>query len=148
MFIGGYSAGHFFSEQFVGLLPFASAPTPVFPDASGKPHFGASWYGQTDVLTRIVRGYANDTMRALEKMGVPTTTLQDCMNTAPAHLPIIFDGMPLQDAIDLADYLTSAVIGSQRFCAGPAGCGGPVDIAVIRPANFAWARHKAWPPGE
>ena len=45
----------------------------------------------------------------------------------------MFDGMPLQDAVDFANYAVQLTIGRFRFAAGVPVCGGNVDIAVITP---------------
>lgn len=50
--------------------------------------------------------------------------------------------MPLQDAIDFAAYLVHVVKGRFRFVVGPKVCGGPVDIAVVKPGKFEWIRRK------
>lgn len=59
-------------------------------------------------------------------------------------LPLIFNGMPLQDGIDFAEYCVQVVIGRYRFGPGAPLCGGDIDVAVIRPNSFKWSRHKQW----
>ena len=53
-----------------------------------------------------------------------------------------FDGMPLQDAIDLSVFLTNVAIGHSRFAIGPPVCGGHVDVATISHRGFRWIRRK------
>jgi hypothetical protein len=52
--------------------------------------------------------------------------------------------MPLQDAIDFAEYAVEVVVGRFRFGHGPPLCGGDTDIAVVTPGNFEWAKRKLW----
>ena len=56
---------------------------------------------------------------------------------------IIFDGMPLQDAIDFAVFLTNVAIGQSRFMVRPPVCGGHVDVATISHRGFNWVRQKS-----
>lgn len=55
---------------------------------------------------------------------------------------ILFDGMPLQDAIDFGVYLANVTIGHSRFVVGPPVCGGHVDVATISHRGFSWVRQK------
>jgi hypothetical protein len=61
-----------------------------------------------------------------------------------AMWPIIYEGMPLQDAIDLAVYLVNVTIGHSRFAVGPPVCGGQIDVATITSRGFQWIRRKSW----
>lgn len=54
----------------------------------------------------------------------------------------MFDGMPLQDAIDLAAFLANVTIGHSRFVIGPPVYGGHVDVAAITHNGFSWVRQK------
>ena len=65
----------------------------------------------------------------------------------PIQYPVSFDGMPIQEAIDYAEYLVKTVIGRFRFTLGPELCGGDVDIAVVTPQAFTWVQRKSWHGG-
>ena len=58
--------------------------------------------------------------------------------------PIIYQGMPLQDAIDLAVYLIDGTIGHSRFAVGPPVCGGQIDVATMTHRGFRWVKRKDW----
>lgn len=45
---------------------------------------------------------------------------------------INFSAMPIQDAMDMASFLTKVQIQMDRFLSGIGQCGGPIDIAVIK----------------
>jgi len=61
-----------------------------------------------------------------------------------------FQTMTLQDAVDYAIFLIKTTIDMQRFSDGIvmapgaiAGCGGPIDVAVIQPnSGLQWVQQK------
>lgn len=145
LFIGGYSDNEFFADEFVFKLPASTGLVKVRPDKpDGSPNFGADWYGMTDALTRLIKGFDPAALDDLIKRGVDVNIVQQWVNDAASELPLIFDGMPLQDAIDFAEYAAQVVLGRFRFGIGPALCGGDIDIAVITPTNYKWAKCKQW----
>jgi hypothetical protein len=51
----------------------------------------------------------------------------------------IYDGMPVQDAINFAAYILRVTIGFTEFSVGPSACGGPIQLATILPdQGFRW----------
>lgn len=145
MFIGGYSSGQFFSDQYSIELPHQNAWQIVFPDENdGHPYFGATWYGQIEALTRLIRGFDVASLSKLEERGVPAATIQEWVENDIPSLPLVFDGMPIQDAIDFAMYAANVTIGRFRFGAGVALCGGEIDVALLRPGGLQWAQRKQW----
>lgn len=145
LFVGGYSDGEFFSSQYSVELPAQRAWQAVRPDvAPGKPDFGAHWFGATDALQRLILGFDPPSLEKLVARGVDPKSVQAWVDAHDASLPLVFDGMPLQDAIDFAEWATTVVIGRWRFGLGAQLVGGDVDIAVIRPRSFHWAQRKQW----
>lgn len=147
LFMGGFSAGKFFPETYNALLPVERALKEGRPDREdGNPNFGANWYGQTDAIVRWHLGFAPELADSLIKQKGWTKEDVDTF-VKQFQYPVAFDGMPLQDAIDFADYLVRLVIGRFRFVLGVPTCGGPVDIAVLTPGQFTWVRRKEWRAG-
>lgn len=145
IFIGGYSHSQFFSEQFFCEWPNVTAWQTVQPNRpDGSQSFGANWFGQTDALSRLIHGYDRGGLDELIKRGVNKEIVQKWMDDRVSELPLIFNGMPLQDAIDFANYAVQLTIGRFRFAVGLPTCGGNVDIAVITPSTFQWAQRKQW----
>jgi hypothetical protein len=145
LFVGGYSDGEFFSSQFSVELPAQRAWTKVRPDsAPDVPDFGSNWFGASDALQRLILGFDPPALEKLVARGVDRGLVQAWVDAHEASLPIIFDGMPLQDAIDFAEWATAVVIGRWRFGMGAQLVGGDVDVAVIRPRSFQWAQRKRW----
>jgi hypothetical protein len=145
LLVGGYSSGDFFSDQYVVEFPTEIALTEVRPDkADGNKDFGANWYGMVDALQRLVLGYDVAALDILVQRGVDPAVLELWATDGSTMLPLIFDGMPLQDAIDFAEYAVQVVIGRHRFSIGMPVCGGEIDVAVITPSKFQWHRRKQW----
>jgi hypothetical protein len=56
---------------------------------------------------------------------------------------MVSPAMPLQDAIDLADYLVDLSIKYSRFMPGSPTVGGPVECAAIsKHEGFRWIKRK------
>jgi hypothetical protein len=105
---------------------------------------GASWIGQGDVVSRIIKGWDP----RLSGLGI----------VPPANTPqlngleyvIQWHTMTLQDAIDFATSMIQITISVQRFADGiqsqPGdipGVGGAIDVAVVRPGGrITWIRKK------
>jgi len=112
---------------------------------------GAMWVGQTDVLARIVKGYAPEIGNidfvkdalSKDKEGIlgQLNKLEYVINWAT---------ITVQDAIDFCVLMTRTTESIQRFSDGTfltpggiTGVGGEIDIAVITPEKgFAWLKKK------
>lgn len=144
-FIGGYSHGQFFSDQYQCRLPNQRDWNEVRPNKpDGSPSFGANWFGQIDAISRLVHGFDSKGIEELVKRGADKDIVQKWIDDHVPELQLVFDGMPLQDAIDFANYAVQLTIGRFRFAVGAPLCGGDVDIAVITPSAFQWAQRKQW----
>lgn len=90
--------------------------------------YGATWSGQTDVLSGII---------------APTLTIgPDMKPTQMLKPPIIWDAMPLQDAIEFSVYAIRTTIDTIRFQARPKNVGGPTDVLVLTPDGGSWIQRK------
>ncbi len=57
--------------------------------------------------------------------------------------------MPIQDAIDLAEFLVDLTTKFIRFCDGAQTVGGPIEIATItKHEDFKWIKRKHFFPRE
>ena len=145
MFVGGYSENEFFADSYSSEFPNNVTWTQVRPPKpDGRPSFGANWFGQIGPLLRLIKGFDPQALSELIKRGADKALVQQWVDDNVSELPLVFDGMPLQDAIDFANYVTQVVIGAFRFGLGPPLCGGDIDIAVITPTTFRWAQRKQW----
>ncbi len=142
--VGGYSSGAFFPDQFVFHIPHSTSIERIREDnQDGSPNFGANWFGQTDAITRMYKVFDPGVIRAIaQATNSDTDTIENILQQF--EYPVIFDGMPIQDAIDFVLWLINIVIGRFRFVVGAPTCAGDIDIAVIQPDEFNWVRRKSW----
>ena len=128
----------------------------TFPSGAAVRHFttesgGAIWRGQTDVVTRLIKGFdptlgqrvSNDTA-----LTYALQSLQPSMEGMEYVINLRF--MNLQDAIDLAVLLIRTTIDVQRLTNGLVsepgsfpGVGGPIEIALVTPDGFSWIQRAA-----
>ena len=143
MLISGYSSGKFFPEQWLFNLPNSNELEEIRPDVEGKPDFGANWFGLTDAIIRLHHGRDDRLIQLIENR-CKINKEEIIELTKELEFPVTFNGMPLQDAIDYAEYLVNVVIGRYRFVIGAPLCGGEIDVAIITPNQFKWIKKKSW----
>jgi hypothetical protein len=68
----------------------------------------------------------------------------DRLQSAEQHMQMEcrLRGMPLQEAVEFADYLGQVAIGYDRFCRGNPAVGGELDVVAIQPDGLHWYRRK------
>jgi hypothetical protein len=106
---------------------------------------GTLWRGQTDVITRMLKGVD------LAGLPLPVDELSDTI------MKRIFEGfealeyrhlfpITVHDAVDYASFLIRTTIDMQRFSDGTLampglvpGCGGPLQILVVERSRARWA---------
>ena len=89
---------------------------------------GASWGGEADVLSEILNPVfvKDNTGKFVE---LPKS-------------PVLWDAMPLQDAIDFAVYAIQTTTDTMRFQARPKTVGGPIDVLLITVDGAKFIRRK------
>ena len=115
---------------------------------------GAAWRGQSDVVTRIVRGVDLELLWRLAEVN-------DMHDRIEAVMPLLdecgyripFDSMNLQDGIDFAVLCIRTTIDVQRLTLGPVatapefswpGVGGPIEIATVTTVDgFRWVQRTS-----
>lgn len=91
-------------------------------------------------------GYGSLLPQVLEQnLGVPsadvTAVMQVIHNALSCNLS--HPAMPIQDAIDLAEFLVDTTIRFVRFNTGENSVGGPIEIAAItKHEDFKWVKRK------
>lgn len=90
--------------------------------------YGAGWGGETEVLTRLLNA-------------VKVYNGQDWIEMP--NVPIPWNFMAIQDAVDFAQYAVRTTIETIRFQQKEKTVGGPIDILVIRPGQSPqWIQKK------
>lgn len=113
--------------------------------------YGANWIGQTDVVSRIVKGWdprilnAPFVSEATKQKGQPEVEKQ--LNGL--EYAINWGAMTLKDAVDFTILAIQTTSAMQRFSDGiqadpgdMPGVGGPVDVLVITPDGPKWIQKK------
>jgi len=145
MVVAGYSQEEFFPEIWRFVLPFDSDGEVhnQRPDRDDKPDFGASWFGLIDPIVRLHWGRDDKAIQIIsDKFGIPAQDIREAL--LPLQYQIPFALMPLQDAIEYANYMLNVAIGAYRFKIGPELCGGQIEIAAITQREFRWISRKTW----
>jgi hypothetical protein len=121
--VAGYDAAG--KQRIFVVNVAANSPT----EANLKWQQGASWNGETDIVSRII----NDCW------------LSDDNGKASIHFPshvVPWNFFSLQDAIDFAVFAMPATIGAIRFQNRLKTVGGPIDLLVVKPGAATWAQRK------
>ena len=129
-------------------FPLLRIPKPLPQNTHDKQ--GAIWFGQTDVIQRLVKGY--DPLLG----GLPSVTSlneaqqkQFAQDLAGIEYLIPFNYFMLQDGIDFALTMVQTTVDMQRFSFGTSasmgaipGVGGTVDVIAVTPNELTWVRRK------
>lgn len=137
-FIGGYSTAEYLADEWEFELPDVRPLREV--RTSDK--FGSSWRGIPVPFERLFNGFDPRIRPALQKAGVSVKIIKEVFKVDNWRMPIVYDGMPVQDAINFAVYILEVTIGAATFELGPAQtCGGPLQVAAILPdKGWKWVR--------
>ncbi len=143
--VAGYSSSSELAEEYridVDDKGSCSLPKPVRP----KEECGAAWNGEPEAISRLILGFSPRLGEVLEKsLGVKPEQVQQAIQVITQHLavPVINDAMPVQDAIDLAEFLVDVTERFSRYTPGAATVGGPIEIAAItKHEGFKWVKRK------
>ncbi len=143
LWIGGYSSGADRPELFkIGVFD-GQAHEPVL--VAGEEQVGIWCGGQPDPVSRLINGFGYRLEGILKENGItPESHAKLYSELAPKlHLPLIHPSMPIQDAIDLAEFLGDVTKGVFRFRAVPEYVGGDIDIATVtKYERFRWIKRK------
>ncbi len=142
--IAGYSsrapmADEFKIEMRGGIL---DGPTRL----RTRDEIGMTWGGNPEAVNRLLAGVSLGLPIVLQNLfKIPPGQLPQVMATIQQNLqlPLVLPAMPLQDAIDLADFLVDLTIKFSRFMPGAPTVGGPIEIAAIsKHEGFRWIKRK------
>ena len=102
--------------------------------------------GQPEAIIRLLGGFGTGLGAVLQQdLGVPAAQVPKALEVIQSKLatPLVADAMPIQDAIDLAEFLVDLTIKYQRFMPGADTVGGPIKVAAItKHEGFKWVRRK------
>lgn len=138
--IAGFNDGEPYGRVYQFVIP--RQPKPQERHAGG---FGIAWGGQMEVINRLIKGYDFRIPTIIGKIFSPNKEqmkkLMDELNALQMSIPTPF--LPLQDCVDLAIFFIRSTIEAQKLTVMTRGCGGPIDIAVIRKQQgFKYVQEK------
>lgn len=139
----GYSSGAGLSEGWLVELRENDSPAPVKVIAQGDAKIQCG--GDPEVFSRLVLGHSLKLRDALVEGGVPESNVDTVLAglRAKMHIGLVEHPMPIQDAIELAEFLVNTTSTFTRFKRGAATVGGPVESAAItKHEGFKWVRRK------
>lgn len=142
--VAGYSSGQSMAEEFEISMRGTECPDPVV--VRPLPECGLKWAGMPEPISRLILGHGTGLAEVLEtRLGVPREQVQPAMQVIQQSLqaPLVVPPMPIQDAIDLAEFLVELTAKFYRFLPGAQSVGGPTEIAVItKHEHFKWIKRK------
>jgi hypothetical protein len=144
MFLAGYSTGMRLGERWALNIEGGLAQQPI---RLHKPEeVGINWGGEGgEAISRLILGHGGRLPDILRTVVNPPLAADQVLNVLAPQLqaPVIFAPMPIQDAIDLAEFLVRTAIQFSRFTPGPQVVGGPIQIAAItKHEGFKWIQRK------
>jgi hypothetical protein len=147
LMLAGYSAGEAQLGE-VWQIGFQNGVATAPQNMRSANPVGISWAGEAESLARLLMGFSPRLPQLLKAVTKPTPSEQDLsklMGFLGANLtaPLVFAPMPIQDTIELAEWLVQTAIMYCRFSPGAPVVGGPIESAAItKHEGFKWIRRK------
>jgi len=138
--VGGYSQGTAFSELWEVNYPGPPSPGSRLRQTMIPTYFGAGWNGIQIPFFRLHKGVDPRFEAQLQQLGVSQEVIQQAKQaTQGMEMQVIFDSMPVQQAIEFCRYILNVTIGYNKFEIGTPLTGEPVQVAVVTRRNpFRW----------
>jgi hypothetical protein len=144
LIVAGYSSGASMADEYQIIIRRGECDEPRLLRQNQET--GATWGGINEVLNRLMLGFSPKLPAALQaSLNLSEPQFRKVMldiQTATAF-PLVMPAMPLQDAIDLAEFMVDLTIKWVRFAPGAPTVAGPIEIAAIsKHEGFRWIRRK------
>ncbi|MCE7699793.1 MAG: hypothetical protein K8E24_013590, partial [Methanobacterium paludis] len=109
-----------------------------------KEEVGINCNGEPEAIQRLYAGYSSFLPLILEEAKLDGNKINEIQNLCfKLSAPMITPAMPIQDAIDLAQFLIETTINFSRFTPGAQTVGGPIEIAAVtKHEGFKWIKRK------
>lgn len=144
--VAGYSANEGMAEEYKIEMTPSGLKGPE--SLRKKEASGMTWGGEPEAVNRLVLGYDSRISQILQNnLGMPAAQVPMAIEVIQQGLmnltPMIFPAMPIQDAIDLAEFLVDVSTKFSRFIPGAPTVGGPIEVAAItKHEGYKWIRRK------
>jgi hypothetical protein len=121
----------------VSEVGVCSGPYNAIPEADGL-----LYRGEGEALHRLLRGWSEETLQALEQSGLADALFVERLE---AVAPLWNGQMPIQDGIDVVRYLIDVTAGFVRYSNRLNAVAPPVDLATITlHEGFRWVARKLY----
>lgn len=141
--VAGYSTNATMAEEFTVVMNRSDCTGPTRLREPSET--GLVWNGQPEAITRLVLGFGTALPDALATLGVDAASIEPAVEAMKNQLQVFLvqPAMPIQDAIELAEFLVDVTIKFVRFMPGAPTVGGPIEVAAItKHEGFKWIRRK------
>jgi hypothetical protein len=141
--IAGYSSGAALPEEYMLQIDQAGCGDPML--LRKEDQSGVNWNGEPEAIYRLLLGYSSFLPSALTSRLKMSDADKNTFASLLAELnaPVVQPAMPIQDAIDVAEFLVDSTIKFSRFTPGAATVGGPIEIAAItKHEGYRWIKRK------
>ena len=135
-----------YDAKGIGHIHEVKIPGPRRGDYSpNTTDHGTIWRGQTDVITRLLKGVDRSQLD-LPLDEFPEEVVDQIAEGLDALEYVLLFPITVQDAVDYSSFLVRTTIDMQRFSDGTfanpgliPGCGGPLQILVVERSRTIWA---------
>ena len=142
--IGGYGANGARGEIWK-LEIENGTPHPVMQLAKAEDDSRVVWGGQSTAINRLLIGFDHQVNIELVEKGLSEQDISDLKNKCST--PLVHSSMPVQDAINLADFLVDITKRYISFLPLANVVGGDTDIATVtKYESFKWIKRKHYYP--
>lgn len=133
LYVGGFSENEALGREYEFLLPRDKGPIEV----RTSNQLGSSWRGIDRPFSRLAIGVDRLGIEALKQRGMTDAEIEQILQET--RLQVMFDGMPVQDAINYCAFILDTTIGWAAFHWGSQSCARPLQVAAILPGDgFRW----------
>jgi hypothetical protein len=141
-FVAGYGAGAKLSEVWTFTINNGKCDPPSCVMGQGVSSCFVG--GDPDAFTRIANGYSLALGPLLIQEGINPAVIAKVMKAAEKlSLNLVEAPMPIQDAIELAEFFVTTTATLAKFKRGAATVGGPTESAAItKHEGFRWVHRK------
>jgi hypothetical protein len=142
--VAGYSANAPMADEFQIDIQNGACGAPR--SLRSREEVGVTWAGEPEALNRLILGMSGQVPALLQAhLGIQPARMAPAMTAIhqALQLPFVLPAMPLQDAIDLAEFMVDLTVKFSRFMPGAPTVGGPIEIAAIsKHEGFRWVQRK------
>jgi len=143
-FVTGYSHSGDLAEEYEVTISDGDLEGPTM--VREKDEVGVTWRAQGEAIHRLLLGFSGNIEQVLkENLGIPSEQIGDVLTILRQTLtaPLVNAPMPIQDAINLAEFLVDLTVKFSRYSPGAPTVGGPIEIASItKHEGFKWVERK------